>query len=704
MPFFTSLFAAPRGAAFPRLSENLATSDSFEIRRQIRGPVRAMFALPQRREVIVAADGYLWRFSADGRLLDTLDAPGDMHRNGIAFGDDGFVDWVHTGKRTRQAYGPEVDGNAFTTAQLHAALSAARAVAFGKRDERAWAWLWTGDAAWKMDITRHRAQVDTSCTLRSSTDETVAWSDTCLDGFESPAPLMVEVRPGAFDGGGAGIPSRVDVVAFDRRHYHLEGGVAGYVSETVVGGAIKAVAPHLPGALPRRYWFGDASVRLRVDDEALQFKVFVGRDADDYEFEHMVDWWDPSIVIPGASPWLRVRMRGYMNHPGEDALWTLYGPDFGLYAVRPRTPVQASAPSAHPVPAWRPAFEGPMTPRDAVTGIVVLDTGDRVHRWWRAKPAGPRIVGPTVALDADSPALHALPVSLQVEWGSPWSRDTHAVLEVELDPAATRSAFAALPRADGPATLLLEVPDLFGEVDDMRLSLRRGGSVVPLDRVRLAYSRRPPFRPWRPRDGQPAPPTRIEQLQRTADVVPAGGAEVLARFRAQAEALAHAPDMVARATPFITAAYARLLGELNAGGRADASVTLARHYLAEVHPHTSKHATDPATAYNTSVIASQTLAVAVHRPQDAALVDTVLARLVGSRFDPDTHTNATLLYNLACYYALTDDRSRMLRHVAAAARLGKPAAQFLGDRDFERYWDDPAFTAATRGERGRPSD
>ncbi len=698
MPMSVSpVSAAARTPAFPRLSDNLAASQTFEVRRQIKGSIRAMFALPARREVIVVAGGYLWRFSADGRLLDTLREPGWMHRSGISFGDDGYVDWVHTGVRTQKAYAPEVDGNALDAAQLDAALSAARVVAFGERDDSAWAWLWDGDRAWKMDISRHRERVDTYCTPRSSTDETVSWADTCLEGLDAAAPLMVEVTPGSFEGDGRGGASRVEVAGFDRRRYHLEGGAAAYVAETVVGGVLKAIAPHLPGGLPRRYWFGDAHVRLRVGNEVLQFKVFVGRDGDDYGFRDMVDWWDPSDAIPGASPWLRVRMRGYMDHAGEEALWEHYRDDFGLYAVRPRKGAGEPPAARRPVPAWVPAFEGPETRRDAVNGTVVLEGGARVHRWWRARPAGPAIVGPTVPLDAGSPPLTALPASMRVEWGSPWDADTHAVLEVALDPAQTRAAFARLPRGDGPVTLLLQVPDLFGEVHGMRMLLRRDGSDVPLDHAVLAYVRRPPFRPWRVQEGEPAPPSRVAQLQQTIDALLANRAGAQARFQAQSEALAHDPDMAARAAPFVTAGYARLLGELNSTGRADVSVALARHYLARVHPHTSVHTADPSTAYNTSVIASQTLAVAVHRPQDAALVDAVMATLVGPRFDPDAHTNATLLYNLACYHALRGDKPRMLRHVAAAVRLGKPASQFQRDGDFERYRGDAEFEAAVAG-------
>ena len=695
--FPSLLFAAQHDPAFPRLSDNLAASQNLEVRRQIKGHIQAMFALPARNEVLVAADGYLWRFSADGRLLDTLDEPGWMHRNGISFGDDGFVDWVHTGVRARKAYGPPVDGNALEPAQLQAALSAAQVVAFGREDDSAWAWLWDGDTAWKMDISQHRERVDTYCTSRSSTDDKLSWADTCLEGVDAPAPLMVEVESESFAGGYGDRPSRVEVVGFDRRRYHVEGGVARYTAEVIVGGAFKVIAPHLPGGLPRRYWFGDAHTRLQVGDEVLQFKVFVGRDDGDYEFLHQVSWWDPSTVLPGASPWLAVHMRDYMEHTGEEELWELYRQDFGLYAVRPRRSAHETAAPTRPVPAWIPAFEGPETAREAVTGTVVLDSGATVHRWWRARPARQRISAPTVALDADGPALSGLPVSLQVEWGSPWDEDEHAVVEVTLDPEQTRAAFARLPRAEGPAALVLQVPDLFGEAHDMQVLLRRGGTEVPLDHAKADYLRRPTFRPWYPREGKPTPPTRVAQMQQAVEDVLGGDTSVLARFQAQAEALAHDPDMAEHAAPFITGGYARLLSGLNSMGRADASVALTRHYLSEVYPHTSGPSDDPSKAYNTSVIASQTLAVAVHRPQDAGLVDAVMTTLVGEQFDPDTHTNATLLYNLACYHALQGDKPRMLRHVAAAMRLGKAGEQFRRDRDFERYWDDPEFEALVAG-------
>src|SRR5690606_21012468 len=172
--------------------------------------------------------------------------------------------------------------------------------------------------------------------------------------------------------------------------------------------------------------------------------------------------------------------------------------------------------------------------------------------------------------------LATMPTAMQVEWGSPWDGDEHTVVRVKLDPATTRAAFARLPSGGVPATLLLRTPDLFAEADDMQLLLRRGDTDVALEPTGIEYLRRPPFRPWHAPEGEPTPPTRVAQMEETAQRLLAGENDLLPRFQAQAEALARDTGMVARATPFITQGYALLLSGLNSSGRGDASMALVR--------------------------------------------------------------------------------------------------------------------------------
>jgi hypothetical protein len=73
-----------------------------------------------------------------------------------------------------------------------------------------------------------------------------------------------------------------------------------------------------------------------------------------------------------------------------------------------------------------------------------------------------------------------------------------------------------------------------------------------------------------------------------------------------------------------------------------------------------------------------------------------MATLIGPDFDPQQQSNGTLMYNLACLYALEGDKPRLLQSAAAARRLGKLGAQFMADKDFERYREDVDFLQVLR--------
>lgn len=687
--FLSPLFAAKAEADYPRLAENKAASARLEVRKVLHGDIDGLFAVPGRDQVLVAADGYLFKFGADGRLLDTLREPGYLHTSGVAFGPDGYVDWVFTGDRGRKTYAPMVDGNALTPAALAAALDQAQVVAFGRDDDgtAAWAWLWRDGKAWKLDITRYRDQVDPYCTRPSQWWRTLEWEHSCLEGYTHHGQGLREIEPGPFDGGDA-TPPRVEVVGFDRRHYHLEEGIGGQLVGATVGQVLKRVWK-TPGELPGRYWFGDARVRLHVDGETLRFKVFVPQIDGEYEFMRNMRWWEPAAELPGAGPWFSVHMRDYMEGAGEETLLRYYAADIGLYAVRPKGVDDVPA-AQREVPGWRPVFEGPKTWRSAVTGIVELASGERVHRWLRPPAPWTRAGGmpPQTTVDVEWPDLHGLPRKLLVEWDT---RDEAATLQMELSPEGTRAAFDALRGAEGTVELVLQMPDLYSDADAMQVLLRRGDSKAAVTGARLAYVHRPPFRPV-----VEGGPSRLEQLQASLEAAKDGDSSALHDFLQKAQALALDPERAAAFAPGITAAYAQLLIAYNHAGDAASAATLVRHYLAQVHPLTHAFTEDASVPYNIGVIASQTLAFALHQPQERALVDAVLATLVGPDFDPDAQTNDTLLYNLACHYALAGDKPRMLRHVAAARRLGKPAAQFLQDGDFQRYRTDKDFLRVLR--------
>ena len=697
MPSFLSpLFAARRDAGFPRLSENVAGTARQEVRKVLHGPLDGLFVVPEQRQVIAVAGGYLWRFDADGVLLDTLWAPGDMHRMGLAFGRDAYNDWIFSGEQAFKPYAPTVDGNALSPEALHAMFDAARAVSFDHDHAQAWALLWDGQRAWKVDLTRHRDKVHRgACGDRPRPQRRPDWLDSCMDGYTRTPPLR-ELAPESFARDvDDTLPPRLQVVDFDRRHFHLEEGIAGQLLGATVGVALK-VAWDTPGRLPRRLWFGDAHVQLQVRDETLRFKVFVPREEDGYGFRHTLRWWEPATLMADASPWFDMRMRGEMHYPGEEALLRHYVDDIGLYVVRP-VPDGPAGEAA--TPGWRPVFEGPGTRGKAVVGSVELASGARAHRWLRAPEPARRFEGdpPRVPVDGVWPPLQALPVAMTVEWGSPFDADAYTVVRIELPPEATRAAFAELAGASAPLELVLQAPDLFGATGTMQLLLRGDGRSVALPGARLTHLTRPLFQQrWTQGD-----PTRLAQLGKSADAARTGDAAALRMFLQQAQAMVDESAHVASRAAGVTAAYADLLIAFNTAGDATSSGLLVRHYLEQVHALTSVHTADPSLRYNVGVIASQTLAFALHRADAQDLLQATMTTLVGAQFDPAEQTNATLLYNLACYHASRGDRTRMLEHVAAAHRLGKPTAQFLRDTDFQPYWTDAAFRQAIGADRDR---
>ncbi|MDZ7938465.1 MAG: hypothetical protein U5M53_09340 [Rhodoferax sp.] len=714
LAFLSSLLGAKTPDAYPRLSDNLAASAHLEVRKLLHGHVDGMFVVPRTQQLVAVAGGYLWKFSPEGDLQDTLRTPGGMFTSGISFTSEHYVDWVFTGHAQRKTYGPAVDGNGLTQAQVIAALQRAEVVEFGKKDDHAWAYLWAAGRAWKMELTKHLAAVDTWCHQRTHSAEALRWHATCYKGLKSDAGAWTEVEPDSFAGYGDAKP-RVEVVGFDRRKYYMEEGLGGQLLGATVGVALKAMG--VPGSLPGRYWFGDAHTRLRVGSEVLQFKAFIPYEDGDYRFLYNMRWWEPATAMPGASPWFSVHMRTYMERAGEEGLLKYYEKDIGLYVVRPRGKGVPPAAQGDAVAAWRPVFAGSDTGRDAVTGTVEFAAAVPTHRWLRSPPPRKRFDGmpPQVAVDALWPSLRQLPKALTVKWRAPDAEDgdPYAVLHIELEQAEVQAAFDRLRGAKAPLELVVQVPELHSPAQAVQLVLRSGNAPtvlaqarqgegllqVPLTQTRVVYTAQPIAPPPKPARA-PAEPyvapaylPLLDKLKATAENAQRDPAKHLQPWLEQARTLAQHPDHAQALAPGITAVFADLLNRYNNGRKLAQSATLVRYYLAQVYPLTSRWHDDSSQAYNQGVMASQTLAFAIHSAPDRDLVEGVMRNLVGTTFDPAKQTNATLMYNLACYYAVANDKPKLLQSVAAARRLGKPADQFMRDTDFAAFLKDADFLA-----------
>ena len=139
----------------------------------------------------------------------------------------------------------------------------------------------------------------------------------------------------------------------------------------------------------------------------------------------------------------------------------------------------------------------------------------------------------------------------------------------------------------------------------------------------------------------------------------------------------------------LTDEFANLLVKTNVNGDFKLARKILNSFVDNIHPAASGME-NKTVNYNISVIASQGI-ILYGAQKDPALPNIIFGKLLGKGFDIKTHKNRTLVYNLACFYALTNDKENMLVAVGQARVRGIPAAQFMKDKDFSSYLQDADF-------------
>ena len=116
---------------------------------------------------------------------------------------------------------------------------------------------------------------------------------------------------------------------------------------------------------------------------------------------------------------------------------------------------------------------------------------------------------------------------------------------------------------------------------------------------------------------------------------------------------------------------------------------IINHYIDNVLPRTGINEKSMDVAANAIAFAIIYSRVDVFRR--------VEIQILGENFDITTTHNGVLLFNLAAYYAVNNDRERLFKATRQALLHGKKAEQFRTDKDFEPYWSDPEFIALIDG-------
>jgi len=91
-----------------------------------------------------------------------------------------------------------------------------------------------------------------------------------------------------------------------------------------------------------------------------------------------------------------------------------------------------------------------------------------------------------------------------------------------------------------------------------------------------------------------------------------------------------------------------------------------------------------------SDVASNGLVLAI-LSKDEIVAQKVFDEVLGTDFKIDKIDNEVLLFNLSCYYAIHNEKEKMLFSVKQALLHGKKEEEFLSDSDFKDYLDDKDF-------------
>jgi len=127
----------------------------------------------------------------------------------------------------------------------------------------------------------------------------------------------------------------------------------------------------------------------------------------------------------------------------------------------------------------------------------------------------------------------------------------------------------------------------------------------------------------------------------------------------------------------------RLISVMLSDNEIGQAESLFWHYARKINPYTG------VCGYKTNLIANA-LALGI-QSNDARIIGFVFDRMMGREFDVTSVENTSILFNLACYYAITGVTEKMQEAMRLALARGKSPEDFRREKDFSAYWQDREF-------------
>lgn len=708
---------------YRNLSAQRAESENYELRKLIHGKIDGIFLPRGSSTVVVQAARLLWKINDNGYVVDVFDYPGYMYSSGICLKGDHYIDWVFTGDKSWKKCSEVIDANDMSEQELAGHLDSAeivefyRAKIYGK--DMGVCFLKTGDRAVILDITKHSERIDSRHDQHTYGpriySDVLNWHDSILEGYEKKNRPWLPFLRSHHIGDWKDASQPVLFQRFSREFYCFEEGFWGWLISNILG---RTILSGLPGALPTSYWFGMGYFQLTHNSERLNFKAFVSSEDEPIDFNNIAVY-TPQDNDIGDLTFIDL---GYRPHHDEfkreRRLNQYYEHDVGLYAVRRKLviPPEATESARDNVITlgqrttyrtrnrWLPAYMGKQS-HDPVAG--------EIHFYNDAEQPGHYLL--TEAHVAAG--FHAIPRTLSIRWTGPYygafklylnekqhawynfhAGNSRALLELHFDEAEIVDAFQRLDRRQQPIELVVNVRAVDEYSASLQIQLRNRSDAIQLRHTRFVFS-------------EPSFGADEKELAMKFDkrkLIFEYGKALNDKVFLQ-DYLELSQNIVANSpypkeyVSLLTFHSAEMIKISTKDGGDIYSERLFFHYVNKILPYVGKEGQSEDVALNVTSITSNSLGFGIAARNDDVCA-AVFEKLLGPGFDISTIKNGTLVFNLACYYAVHNQKPRLLTAIQAALRLGKKVEQFMTDQDFKEYRDDADFLTLLAAEQKVSAD
>lgn len=707
--FISKLFLSKPFRAYCNLSDNLVESENYEIRKLINGPVDGVLFSKETSTILVQAGDHLWKINEKGHVIDTLERRGSMYSSGLCLKDDYYIDWVLSGDKEKKKYSEVIDANNMPEDELTDYLDSADIVEFKsieRNDKEIDAcFLKMKDGMVVLDITKHSERIDTRCDHLGYSEgeyEKIGWHKTCLDGYEKKYRDKLILLGSRYIDNWHDKNAPIFVQKFARGFYCFEEGFWLWLFGNILG---RTILSSLPGSPPSSYWFGDGYFQLNHNSENLNFKSFVSNEEKPIDFDNFSMYSFPEgHKIDMAIIGLGHRPNSYLK--SEERLKRHYEKDVGLYALRRKTNYTSETPGAsgknnitfgqrssyHTSNPWQPVFTG-MEPSNSTWGDI---------NFYNSENESQHYLLSSFAVPVD---LHAIPKNLSFNWSGVnkkyafklyindgeffWyyhhKRRSDVFLDIYFDESEIVEAFQKLDSRKHPIKLEMCMEEIDKVGASLFICLRNNKESIFLKGTTFKYAE-PGFDP-----GEKELAVKFEESKLWIEFRRAlSDRKYLQDYidvsRQIAENSPYAKD---HAVLFIYHAL-ELFNVCDGEGNNALMEKIFYHYVDSILPYAGMESGNEEVALNVAAFTSNSLALALSTHNDA-LSTVIFEKLLGPDFNITELKNVTLVFNLACYYAVHKQKPQLLEATKEALRRGKKADQFMSDSDFKDYWNDVDF-------------